>query len=148
MTTLIVIGSVVGVILIIFVLSAVGASRYKKAGPHQAFITTGRGGQRVCIGGGMFVWPVVQSLYVMDLQAQKVPVHREGIYSKNNVPITIDVTLVYKVKGDEGSVKLAAQALRRCSKSSMQGWEEAPPARFLRSCRVWQRVRLETSLAK
>ena len=38
MTTLIVIGSVVGVILIIFVLSAVGASRYKKAGPHQASI--------------------------------------------------------------------------------------------------------------
>jgi flotillin len=111
MVTFIVIGSVVGVILIIFVLSAVGASRYKKAGPHQAFITTGRGGQRVCIGGGMFVWPVVQSLYVMDLQAQKVPVHREGIYSKNNVPITIDVTLVYKVKGDEGSVKLASQAL-------------------------------------
>jgi flotillin len=127
MTTLIVIGSVVGVILIIFVLSAVGASRYKKAGPHQAFITTGRGGQRVCIGGGMFVWPVVQSLYVMDLQAQKVPVHREGIYSKNNVPITIDVTLVYKVKGDEGSVKLAAQALMEMQQEfHAKGGKNAP----------------------
>jgi flotillin len=127
MTTLIVIGSVVGVILIIFVLSAVGASRYKKAGPHQAFITTGRGGQRVCIGGGMFVWPVVQSLYVMDLQAQKVPVHREGIYSKNNVPITIDVTLVYKVKGDEGSVKLASQALMEMQQEfHAKGGKNAP----------------------
>ena len=127
MTTLIVIGSVVGVILIIFVFSAVGASRYKKAGPHQAFITTGRGGQRVCIGGGMFVWPVVQSLYVMDLQAQKVPVHREGIYSKNNVPITIDVTLVYKVKGDEGSVKLAAQALMEMQQEfHAKGGKNAP----------------------
>jgi flotillin len=111
MAAFIVVGSVVGIVLVVFILGAVGASRYKKAGPHQAFITTGRGGQRVVIGGGMFIWPVVQSLYVMDLQAQKVPVHREGIYSKNNVPITIDVTLVYKVKGDEGSVKLASQAL-------------------------------------
>ena len=126
MVTFIVIGSVVGVILIIFVLSAVGASRYKKAGPHQAFITTGRGGQRVCIGGGMFVWPVVQSLYVMDLQAQKVPVHREGIYSKNNVPITIDVTLVYKVKGDEGSVKLASQALMEMQQEFHKSGKNAP----------------------
>lgn len=118
---LIIVGSVIGVILVVFVLGAVGASRYKKAGPHQAFITTGRGGQRVCIGGGMFVWPVVQSLYVMDLQAQKVPVHREGIYSKNNVPITIDVTLVYKVKGDEGSVKLAAQALQEMQQEFHKG---------------------------
>jgi len=121
MVTLIVVGSIVGVILIVFVLAGVGASRYKKAGPHQAFITTGKGGQRVCIGGGMFVWPVVQSLYVMDLQAQKVPVHREGIYSKNNVPITIDVTLVYKVKGDEGSVKLAAQALQEMQQEFHKG---------------------------
>ena len=121
MTALIVVGSVVGVVLVVFILGAVGASRYKKAGPHQAFITTGRGGQRVVIGGGMFVWPVVQSLYVMDLQAQKVPVHREGIYSKNNVPITIDVTLVYKVKGDEGSVKLAAQALQEMQQEFHKG---------------------------
>ncbi len=121
MMALIVVGSIVGVILVIFILGAVGASRYKKAGPHQAFITTGRGGQRVCIGGGMFVWPVVQSLYTMDLQAQKVPVHREGIYSKNNVPITIDVTLVYKVKGDEGSVKLAAQALQEMQQEFHKG---------------------------
>ena len=126
MVTFIVIASVVGVILIVFVLGAVGASRYKKAGPHQAFITTGKGGQRVCIGGGMFVWPVVQSLYVMDLQAQKVPVHREAIYSKNNVPITIDVTLVYKVKGDEGSVKLAAQALQEMQQEFHKGGTKAP----------------------
>ncbi len=118
---LIIAGSIVGVILVVFILGAVGASRYKKAGPHQAFITTGKGGQRVCIGGGMFVWPVVQSLYVMDLQAQKVPVRRESIYSKNNVPITIDVTLVYKVKGDEGSVKLAAQALQEMQQEFHKG---------------------------
>lgn len=127
MSTLIVVGSVVGVILIIFILGAVGASRYRKAGPHQAFITTGRGGQKVCIGGGMFIWPVVQSLYVMDLQAQKVPVHREGIYSKNNVPITIDVTLVYKVKGDEQSVKLASQALMEMQQEfHAKGGKNAP----------------------
>ncbi len=97
----------------------------------------------------MFVWPVVQSLYVMDLQAQKVPVHREGIYSKNNVPITIDVTLVYKVKGDEGSVKLAAQALQEMQQEFHARVERRhPPVRFLRSCRVLQRVRSETLLVR
>jgi len=109
---LIAVGSVVGVLAVFFILVGVGASRYKKAGPHEAFIATGYGGQKVSIGGGMFIVPVLQKLYVLDLQARKLDVKREGIYSKNKVPITVEATLVYKVRGDESSVRLAAQALQ------------------------------------
>src|SRR4030042_5047337 len=109
---LIAVGSVVGVLAVFFILAAVGASRYKKAGPHEAFIATGYGGQKVSIGGGMFIVPVLQKLYVLDLQARKLDVKREGIYSKNKVPITVEATLVYKVRGDDASVRLAATSLQ------------------------------------
>lgn len=104
--------SVVGVLVVIFLLGAIGASRYKKAAPHEALIATGKGGQKITVGGGMFVAPVLYKLFTLDLRAHLVPVERDNIYCKNRVPITVKASLVYKVRGDEASVKLAAQALQ------------------------------------
>lgn len=103
--------SIVGVVLVLALIAGAGASRYKKCGPNQAMITTGRGGQKVIIGGGLFIWPIVQRLFYLDLEAHKVFVKREGIYSKNRVPIDVESVIVYKVKSDVPSVTAAAQAL-------------------------------------
>lgn len=109
------VGSIVGIVVIIGILMAVGSSRYKKAGPHEALIATGKGGQKIVIGGGMFVLPVLYKLYRLGLQARTVPVQRDGIYTKNRVPISVSATMTYKIQGTEEAVKLAAQALQDIS---------------------------------
>jgi flotillin len=108
--SLVTIGAIVGIVLVIIVVLAVAASRYKKVGPNEAIIATGRGGQKVVIGGGMFVMPVVQKVSTLSLQAHTVPVERASIFTKNRIPIDVKAIVVYKIKGDIDSVKAAAQA--------------------------------------
>lgn len=115
----IMVGSIVGIVAIIVILMVVAASRYKKAGPHEALIATGKGGQKIVIGGGMFVMPVLYKLYHLDLQARTVPVQRDGIYTKNRVPISVSATMTYKVKGTEEAVKLAAQAMQETNEKDI-----------------------------
>lgn len=110
--SLITVATLVGVVAVVILLLIVAASRYKKVGPHEALITTGKGGQKVVIGGGMFVMPVLYKTFVQSLSANTVQVHRENILSKNRVPITVDAVLVYRVKGEEEAVKLAAQSFQ------------------------------------
>jgi len=113
------VGSIIGIAVIVVALIAVAASRYKKAGPHEALIATGKGGMKIVIGGGMFVIPVLQKLFRLDLQARTVPVQRDGIYTKNRVPIAVSATMTYKVKGNEESVRLAAQALQETNEKDI-----------------------------
>ena len=71
--------AIVGLIILLVVVGVLVASRYKVAGPNEAFIVTGRkgkeirdvetgevstdlSGQKVVMGGGIFVVPVVQRL--------------------------------------------------------------------------------------
>lgn len=108
--SLITIGAIAGILAVIILLIAVAASRYKKCAPEEAMILTGRGGQRIVIGGGVFVMPVVQQLWKLSLAAHTIQVDRKGIYTKNRIPITVNAVLSYKVKGEDEAIKLAAQA--------------------------------------
>ncbi len=117
--SLVTIGAIAGIIVVFILLALVAASRYKKAGPHEALIATGKGGQKIVIGGGMFVMPVIYKLYHLDLQARTVPVQRDSIYTKNRVPISVSATMTYKIRGEEASVKLAAQALQETKENEI-----------------------------
>jgi len=103
--------SVLGVLIVVAVLVGIGASRYQKAKPDEALIATGRGGQKITVGGGMFVMPIVQQMFRLDLSAQTIPVTKQGVITKNRVPINVHANAVYKIKGEIAAVKLAAQAL-------------------------------------
>ncbi len=110
--SIITVGAVIGIVLVIIILLAVAATRYKKVGPNEAMIITGRGGQKVVIGGGAFIMPVVQKVSLLSLLAHTVQVKRENIFTKNRIPIIVEAVVVYKVKGDDESVKNAAQSFQ------------------------------------
>jgi hypothetical protein len=80
----------VGLVVLVVLLVLLITSRYKVAGPNQAFIVTGRkgkavlnpetgelstdlSGQKVVLGGGVFVIPFVQKLATMDDWARTPP---------------------------------------------------------------------------
>ena len=87
--------SVVGLVVLLVLLGLLVASRYKVAGPNEAYIVTGRrgkevrnletgqvstdlSGQKVVMGGGVFVLPFVQKLSALDLSSKRgrVPAFR------------------------------------------------------------------------
>jgi flotillin len=123
MTSLVtaIIGAGVLVLLIVwFVLS-----RIRVAGPNQAFIITGRkgrsqrpqdgtsladlSGQKVVMGASVFVMPVVQRLYILDLSSREIPVTISGAVSKQGIRCDADAVAIVKVGGSAESIRSAAQ---------------------------------------
>jgi flotillin len=114
--------SVAGLALLAVLLVAFLASRYKVAGPDQAFLVTGRrgrrvapgapldaSGQKVVVGGGVFVWPFVQRLHRLNLSSRRIPVTIRGAVSGQGVKLNLEGVAIVKVGGNEDSIRAAAQ---------------------------------------
>jgi flotillin len=122
-TTLVsIIGIVVLLLLVVFAIT----QRYKVAGPNEAFIVTGRrgkalrdadtgqvsrdlSGQKVVMGGGVFVLPFVQRLHVLDLSSRRISVQIRGAVSGQGVKLNLDGVAIVKVGGNDDSIRAAAQ---------------------------------------
>ena len=117
---------IAGIVVVLVLLGLLIVSRYKVAGPQEAYIVTGRGGkevrnletgqvstdlsgQKVVMGGGVFVLPFVQRLHVLDLQSRRIPVQIRGAVSGQGVKLNLDGVAIVKVGGNEDSVRAAAQ---------------------------------------
>lgn len=120
---------VIGVIGLVVLLALIGimiVTRYKVAGPNEAYIITGRrgkevtdaatgavstdlSGQKVVMGGGVFVLPFVQRLHVLDLSSRRIMVQIRGAVSGQGVKLNLDGVAIVKVGGHEDSIRAAAQ---------------------------------------
>ncbi|GAB2889831.1 flotillin family protein [Streptomyces mayteni] len=114
----VVVVSVVGVVVLLLLLGLLVASRYKVAGPSEAFIVTGRvsrnaGGQKVVVGSGVFVVPLVQHRHVMDLSSRHIPVAVRGAVTLRGVKVDLDGVAIVKVGGTETAIRSAAQRFLR-----------------------------------
>src|SRR5690606_4927653 len=113
--------SAVGLIVIAILLVMIVASRYKVAGPNEAYIVTGRkgkpvknvetgeistdlSGQRVVMGGGIFVVPFVQKLHILDLSSRRIMVQIRGAVSGQGIKLNLDGVAIVKVGGNEDSI--------------------------------------------
>lgn len=117
---------VIALVAIIVLVVALIFSRMKVAGPNQAFIVTGRGrkavknpetgqissdlsGQKVVMGGRVFVIPLVQKLHILDLSSRRIMVQIRGAVSGQGVKLNLDGVAIVKVGGNEDSIRAAAQ---------------------------------------
>lgn len=119
--------AVIGLIILIVLLIALITSRYKVAGPDEAFIVTGRkgnkavknpetgqistdlSGQKVVMGGGVFVLPFVQKRHTLDLSSRRIMVQIRGAVSGQGVKLNLEGVAIVKVGGNEDSIRAAAQ---------------------------------------
>lgn len=118
--------SVVGIIVLLVLLGALVTTRYKVAGPNEAYIVTGRkgravknpetgeistdlSGQKVVMGGGVFVVPFVQKAHVLDLSSRRIMVQIRGAVSGQGVKLNVEGVAIVKVGGNEDSIRAAAQ---------------------------------------
>lgn len=118
--------AIIGIVVLVVLLAWLIISRYRVAGPNEAFLVTGRGGhkeittgdgrhmadlsgQKVVMGGGVFVIPFVQKLYVMDLSSRRIMVQIRGAVSGQGVKLNLDGVAIVKVGGTDDAVRAAAQ---------------------------------------
>lgn len=118
--------AIIGLVLLIILIALLVISRYRVAGPNEAFIVTGRkghevrnpetgvvsadlSGQKVVMGGGIFVVPFIQRLFVMDLSSRRISVQIRGAVSGQGIKLNLDGVAIVKVGGNEDSIRAAAQ---------------------------------------
>lgn len=118
--------AIVGVVVLLVLLALVVITRYKVAGPSEAFIITGRrgkksvdpvtgrasidnSGQKVVVGGGVFVVPFVQQKFTLDLSSRHIPVAVRGAVTLRGVKSNLEGVAIVKVGGSEDAIRAAAQ---------------------------------------
>lgn len=108
---------VIALILVVLALLAFVARRIRRVPPNEALIIVGRGagraaageaGQRVVVGGRVFVWPILQQGFPISLEQRQIGITVEGV-DKNRIKIAIKASINFKVRGDEEGVRRAAQ---------------------------------------
>ncbi len=112
-------GAIVAMVVIFMIIYA---SRYVKVGPNEVLIVSGmkhrvrdaRGntqvvGFRLVMGGGTFVWPVLEKAETLSLELITIDVKTPSVYSINGVPIRVDGVAQIKVKGEDVAIRTAAE---------------------------------------
>jgi len=118
--------SIAGLVTVVVLVALFFITRYRVARPNEAYIITGRrgkevrnqltgavsrdlSGQKVVMGGGVFVWPFIQRLHVLELTSRRIPIAIRGAISGQGVKLNLDVVAVVKVGGNEDQIRAAAQ---------------------------------------
>ena len=98
------------------------ARRYKKVGPNQVMIISGRKykiktpdgrtdevGFRIRRGGGAFILPLVEKIDLLSLEIITLDITTPEVYTRPGVPIIVDGVAQVKVGGDENSIRTSAE---------------------------------------
>ncbi|GAB4539330.1 MAG: flotillin family protein [Anaerolineae bacterium] len=115
--------AVVGVIFVIGVFLGFYSSRYKKVGPNEVLVISGRRhvaidpvtgekitrNYRIVKGGGAFIWPVLERVDDLSLEIMTIDVVTPKVYTVQGVPITVDGVAQVKIRGDDVSIATASE---------------------------------------
>jgi flotillin len=98
------------------------AKRYRKVGPNQVMVISGRKhriklpdgsmettGYRIRKGGGAFVFPLLERVDVLSLEVMTLDITTPEVYTKPGVPIVVDGVAQVKIRGDEASIRTAGE---------------------------------------
>ena len=115
--------AVFALFFVVLVLAFVYAARYKKVGPNEVLIISGRGSEvidpvtgqkvrrsfRVVKGGGTFIWPVLERVDNLSLELMTIEVVTTNVYTSQGVPVTVDGVAQVKVGSDGVSIVTSAE---------------------------------------
>jgi len=136
-------GIVIGVVVVVFVIIMIWASRYTKVPPNAVMVVTGGRGQwvrrtdgsraklgfRLIKGGGTFVWPVVERVDTLSLELMTIDVKTPEVYTVMGVPVIVDGVAQIKIKSDDVSIATAveqflskgAEEIARIAQQTLEG---------------------------
>lgn len=116
------IGAAAIVLVAAVVLGVVRARNYRKAGPNQALVISGRPstitdadgrvrkvGYRLQIGGGTFVRPLAETVDVLPLEVFSIAVRAPDVITAQGVLISAEAQAQVKVSSDEADLHRAVE---------------------------------------
>jgi len=110
----IVIGAVVGGIVFVTMLVFTMLSRfYRRCGADEALVRTGSGGNKVIIGGGVLVYPILHQLLRVSLRSVKLSVERaskNALVTADKIKANVTTELYVKVEPLADDVLAAARS--------------------------------------
>ncbi|MGE5740719.1 MAG: flotillin family protein [Candidatus Aminicenantes bacterium RBG_16_66_30] len=117
---LVVVGAVVALVALVILVLAL---RYRKVGPNEALIIAGGGkhaitladgtkqkvGYRYRLGGGVFVWPGMEKVYVLPMDIIPVSIRTPEVLTSGGVPIMAEASAQIKIGSSDEAIHLAAE---------------------------------------
>ncbi|SDZ99153.1 Uncharacterized membrane protein YqiK, contains Band7/PHB/SPFH domain [Thiothrix caldifontis] len=127
-----------GILVLAILGAAFFSAFYKRAKKDTAFVRTGLGGEKVILGSGAFVLPVIHEVMPINMQTLKIEITREmeqALVTKD--PLRVDVTAEFflRVEARPEAISTAARALglRTLDQEAIREVFEAPCVAALRS---------------
>lgn len=117
---------IIAVIILLTILIAVGVYLlhwlYRHSSKDQSFVRTGSGGERVVMGGGALVIPIIHDITVVNMNAIPIEIRRQGeqsLITKNKIRIDITTEFFVRVVATEEGVSTAARTLGARTQDAM-----------------------------
>ena len=117
---------IIAIVILITILIAVGVYLlhwlYRHSSKDQSFVRTGSGGERVVMGGGALVIPIVHDITVVNMNAIPIEIRRQGeqsLITKNKMRIDITTEFFVRVVATEEGVSAAARTLGARTQDAM-----------------------------
>jgi flotillin len=105
-------GIAAGVLVLITIVSVVSRF-YRRCGADEALVRTGSGGNKVIIGGGILVYPILHQLLRVSLRSVKLSVERSGknaLVTADKIKANVTTELYIKVEPIADDVLAAARS--------------------------------------
>ena len=113
----------IGILFVMFAGVGFYASRYKKVGPNQVLVVSGRRrevinpvtgqkervGFRVVKGGGTFIIPVLERVDILSMEILTIEVEVRKVYTIEGVPVDTDGVAQIKIRGEDTAIYTAAE---------------------------------------
>jgi uncharacterized membrane protein YqiK len=130
--------STVGVLVLLTAFFVTLAKFYRRCGADEALVRTGAGGNKVVIGGGITVYPILHQLLRVSLHSIKLSVERSGknaLVTKDKIKANVTTELYIKVEPIAEDVLAAARSFgeRNFDENAIGGLIEGKLTDALRS---------------
>jgi flotillin len=126
--------AIVALFAFLLILAVVFASRYKKVGPNQVLVISGRRSSysdpttgdrgrrsfRIVRGGGAFIIPVLERVDDLSLELITIEVITQNVYTVQGVPVTVDGVAQVKIASDDVSIVTAAEQFLSKSRNEIK----------------------------
>jgi len=124
----------IGIIIVVLVLlSLLMAKQYRKVGPNEALIISGRKktltlpdgtkrkvGYRYRLGGGTFVMPFLETVDVLPMDVIPLNIKTAEVLTHGGVPILAEATAQVKIDSSDASIHIAAQQFLSLGKEGIR----------------------------
>lgn len=118
---------IIAIVVIFFgALGILFAARYKKVGPNEVLVISGKilrskgKGFRTIRGGGVFVWPIFERVDRLSLNIMTLMVRTPEVYTIQGVPVVVGGVAQVKIDSDQASVDTAAEQFLGLSEQGVQ----------------------------